>query len=140
VANQKYAQVASMAGSGQLNWRGDHIVGLLMQNATYVGAHTRLSDVSGASRWGTAEIPGRQMGTGGEALGLPASFPRVVKNTPFQVLVVKDVGDSNPLLLAFYDEDSANDVLEMANNGTLIVRPTTFPDADPPTLGIWFTI
>lgn len=139
MANQKYAQVASMAGSGQLNWRADHCIGLLMKDATFVDTHSRLSDV-GATRVGTAEIPGRQMGTGGEAMGLPAAFPRVSKDQPFQVLVVKDVGDTNPLLLAYYDEDSDHGVLQMINNGTLIVRPTTFPDASPPTLGVWFTL
>jgi hypothetical protein len=140
MANQKYSQVASMAGSGQLNWRGDHIVGMLMQFVAFNPAHTHTSDLVGAARIATAEIGGRQMGVGGEALGLPAAFPRVAKNTPFQVLVVKDVGDSNPMLLAFFDQDAASGPLQMVNNGTLIVRPTTFPEASPPQLGVWFTI
>lgn len=140
MANLKYAQVASMAGSGQLNWRADHCIALLMMGAGYIDTHTHLTDISGATRMATAEIPGRQMGVAGEAMGLPAAFPRVAKNQPFQVLVVKDVGDTNPMLLAFYDEDNANGPLQMVNNGTLIVRPTTFPDATPPQLGIWFTL
>lgn len=140
MANQKYAQVAAMAGSGQLNWRGDHIVGLLMTGVTFVSTHTRLTSLPAGTQKASAEIPNRMMGDGGEALGLPAIFPRVPQGTPYQVLVVKDVGDSNPMLLAFYDQDSASGALGMANNGTLIVRPATFPDASPPTLGVWFTI
>ena len=96
--NQKYAQVPTMAGSGQLNWRSDHIVALLMYGAGYVSTHSRLSDLNTGTQKASAEIPSRSMGAGGEALGLPAVFPRVAKDSPYQVLVVKDVGDANPML------------------------------------------
>ena len=111
-----------------------------MQGAVFDSAHTHLTELLTADAEVVAEIGSRQMGAGGEALGLPAVFPRVAKDTPFQVLVVKDVGDANPMLLAYYDEDDAAGPLEMNNNGTLIVRPATFPEASPPQLGIWFTI
>lgn len=140
MANQKYAQVASMAGSGQLNWRGDHIIALLMQGAVFVSSHTHVSNLPGLTQKASAEVAGRVMGEGGEALGLPAAFPRVTKAQPFQVLIVKDVGDADPMLLAFYDQDSASGTIQMVNNGTLIVRPTTFLGASPPELGVWFTI
>ena len=127
MANEKYAQVPSMAGSGQLNWRSDHIVALLMQGAVFDSAHTHRNQLLTAQQKAAAEIGSRQMGAGGEAMGLPAVFPRVAKNTPFQVVVVKDVGDANPMLLAFYDEDDDAGPLEMNNNGTLIVRPSHIP-------------
>ena len=133
MANQKYAQVPSMAGSGQLNWRSDHIVALLMEGASFNSAHTHLNNITPGQQRASAEIPGRQMGDRGEALGLPAVFSRVVKDTPFQVIVVKDVGDNNPMLLAFYDQDAEAGPLQMNNNGTLIVRPTDFPETDPPS-------
>lgn len=140
MANQKYAQVASMAGSGQLNWRSDHIVALLMKSVVFNAANTHLTDLISVQQRASSEIGSRQMGAGGEALGLPAVFPRVAKDEAFQVLVVKDVGDSDPMLLAFYDQDQAAGPLQMVNNGTLIVRPTDFPESAPPQLGIWFQI
>lgn len=140
MANVKYDQVPSMAGSGQLDWRGDHILALLVKDAGYTSTNTRYNQIANVKQRASSEVPGRQMGAGGEALGLPAVFPRVPKSEAFQVLIVKDVGDSNPMLLAYYDLDNANGPLQLVNNGTLIVRPTTFPDASPPQLGVWFTI
>jgi hypothetical protein len=141
MANAKYAQVPSMAGSGQLNWRTDRIVALLTKNATFNTAHTRFSE-TGGTQISVAEIEGRSMGTAGEAIGLPASFSRIAKNQPYQVLVVKDVGDNNPMLIAFYNVDSTDGPVQMTNNGTLIVRPVqaNVEPPLPPTLGIWFVL
>ena len=141
MANAKYDQVPSMAGSGQLNWRTDRIVALLAKSATFNAAHTRFSE-TGGTQVAVSEIDGRSMGSAGEAIGLPASFPRIPKNQPYQVFVVKDVGDNNPMLLAFYNVDTADGPVQMTNNGTLIVRPVqaNIEPPMPPTLGIWFQL
>jgi hypothetical protein len=139
MANAKYAQVPSMAGSGQLNWRTDRIRALLMKDATFSASDQRVSE-AGGSQVAVSTVEGRYMGEAGEAMGQPAIFPKVPKNQPYQVLLVKDVADPDPMLIAFYDVDLADGPLQMTNNGSLILRPSTVPGTDPPTTGMWFRL
>ena len=109
------------------------------QSATFVPTHTRVNQTS-AVQVGTSEVPGRSHGSGGQAMGRPASFNRALKNILYQVLLVKDVGDDNPLLIAFYDRDEANQPLQMVNNGTFILRPVAVAAGAPPEIGMWLQI
>ena len=105
MANSKYAQVPAMAASGQLNWSRDRVLAFLYTGATFSAAHTRLSEVSGA-QVAVSEIGGRYVGEGGEAVGMPATFDRVAKETNYQVIVAVDHGGGySPGLIAFYDQD-----------------------------------
>ena len=139
MANNRYDSVAGMADAGQLNWSQDRILGLLVQSATFNAAHTRVNQI-GATQVATSDIPGRYMGSGGQAMGLPASFPRALKDVDYQVLLVKDVGDNDPLLVAFYDRDESNLPLRMTNNGMFILRPVAIVAGTPPEIGMWLQI
>lgn len=143
MANQKYDQVVTMSGTGELNWAGDHILGLLTKGVAFTSAHTLLSEAmvpAGASQISVSEIQSRSLGAEGEAMGLPAVYNKVPKETDYQMLLVKDIGTGDPLLLAFYDENVNSDPLRLINNGTLIVRPVEIVGADPPTIGMWFSL
>lgn len=138
MANSKYGQVPAMAASGQLNWSRDHVIACLYSGASFSAGHTRLNEVVG-SQVAVSEIEGRYVGTGGEAVGMPATFPRVPANTDYQVIVVVDQGGGySPGLIAFYDTDSANGTLRTANNGDLVLRPVTFVNGNPESIGTWF--
>ena len=137
MANAKYAQVPAMAASGQLNWSRDHVVAFLYQGATFSAAHSRLNQVGG-TQVGVSEIAGRYVGQGGEAVGLPATFYAVPKDTNYQVLVAVDQGMGvSPGLVAFYDVDADAAPLRTTNNGSFILRPVTFVDGEPPSIGTW---
>jgi hypothetical protein len=138
MANSKYAQVAAMAASGQLNWNRDSILAYLYKGATFNAAHNRLSSVGG-TQVAVSTIDSRYVGDGGEAVGMPATFDRVEKETDYQVFVAVDNGGGvSPALIAFYDRDDTNGTLRTINNGTFVLRPTTFVDGQPPSIGTWF--
>jgi len=138
MANSKYGQVSAMTASGQLNWSRDHVIACLYTGATFNTAQTRLSEVAG-SQVAVSEIGGRYVGTGGEAVGMPATFPRVAANTDYQVIVVVDQGGGySPGLIAYYDVDSAGGTLRSVSNGDLILRPVTYVDGNPENIGTWF--
>ena len=138
MANSKYGQVPAMAASGQLNWSRDRILACLYTGATFSAGHARLSEVSGA-QMAISEIGGRYVGTGGEAVGMPATFDRVAKETDYQVLVVVDHGSGvSPGLIAYYDEDNAAGPLRTVNNGSFVLRPVTFVNGNPENIGTWF--
>ena len=139
MANAKYDQVSGLVASGSLNWRTDEVYALLCRNVVFDAAHTNLADAitGGATQISSARIEGRYVGTGGEAMGLPVTFPKVAKDTVYQALVVCDLGDTNPQLISFYDEDELGADLTIANNGTFILRPTLVVGAEPPTIGMW---
>ena len=138
MANSKYAQVPALAASGQLNWGRDRIFASLYTGASFNAGHARLSDVPGAQH-AVSEIPGRYVGTGGEAVGMPAVFDRVAKDTDYQVVVVVDYGGGvSPGLLAFYDTDAVGGALRTVNNGSLALRPVTYLNGNPESIGTWF--
>ena len=135
--NSKYAQVPAMAASGQLNWSRDRIFASLYTGAVFNPGHARLSDVSGTQQ-AVSEISGRYVGIGGEAVGMPALFDRVAKDTDYQVLVVVDNGGGvSPALIAFYDSDAEGGTLRTFNNGSLAVRPVTYLNGNPESIGTW---
>ena len=139
MANQKYDNTNVMADSGSLNWGQDHIFAILAKDATFNTSHKRFSQ-TGGSQVAVTEIPGRYMGSGGQAMGLPASFRRVLKDQNYQVLLVKDVGDNDPLVLSFYDVDTEAGTLRMTNNGTLILRPVALVEGQSPDVGMWLRL
>jgi len=142
MANAKYDQVTALVASGSFNWSADQVYALLCKDAVFTSSDTRLSDVvtAGGAQIASSFIRSRYVGTGGEAMGLPANFPKVAKDIDYQALVVCDLGDSNPQLIAFYDTDDSDAPLSIANNGTLILRPTTIVGAEPPTIGMWLQL
>ena len=138
MANSKYAQVSAMAASGQLVWNRDRILACLYKGGAFNAFHNRLSSVGG-EQVAVSEIGNRYVGEGGEAVGMPATFDKVEKEIDYQVFVVVDNGGGvSPALVAFYDRDDTNQTLRTVNNGTFVLRPTTFIDGQPPSIGTWF--
>jgi hypothetical protein len=138
MANSKYAQVQAMAASGQLNWNRDRIIACLFTGGTFNSAHTRLSQVGGQQH-AVSAIGSRYVGIGGEAVGMPAVFDRVAKETDYQVFVVVDHGGGvSPGLIAFYDQDTNAGPLRTVNNGSFVLRPVAYVDGNPESIGTWF--
>ena len=156
--NSNYAQVADMVEQGQLHWATDPINAVLLTSAAFDGAHQRLSDIPLKTVIGTAPIQGRWLGADGQAMGLPATFPRAKSGVEYQVVVTKDDGRSNPILLSWLDEDSDGETLGVLRSGTLIIRPyydnsvqpaatgiirlqdSPPPEPPPPTVGVWMVL
>ena len=139
MANQKYDNLTVLMASGPFNWAADPINAYLLQGATFDATDKTLTDV-GAQQVDHVPVPGRQVDSTGSLLGWPASFNRVVKDQEFQVVIAKDDGSGNPLVLAYYDEDENGDPFILQNNGTLIVRPQLVEGGEPPILGVWVKI
>jgi hypothetical protein len=139
MANQKYDNLMPLMATGKLNWATDPINAYLQSGATFDAAHTKLSETGGAP---VAHVPVAQRSvTPAGFLGNPVSFNRIAKDTAYQVVIAKDTGPgTDPLVIAFYDEDEEGGPLVLQNNGTLIVRPVLVEGAEPPTLGIWVKI
>ena len=137
MANQKYNNLSVLMASGPFNWVVDPINAYLMQNAIYDATDIRLGDTSGI-RIDHVPVQGRQVDATGSLLGLPVSYNRVTKDLTFQVIIAKDVGPgTQPLVLAFFDEDEDGEPLTLKNNGTLIVRPQLVEPDEAPLLGVW---
>ena len=142
MANQKYAQIPALVEAGDLNWMSDHIQAHLTKGVAFVGSQQRLSQATAspsAVRLQTIDVQGRSVDTEGQALGLPATFPKVDEATPYQVILAKDDGSGDDILIAYYDQDDGGGPLQILNGGTMIVRPFLLPDGDPPTVGVWLT-
>lgn len=143
MTNQNYSQVTDLVVSNQLDWVRDSIVALLVQGTIFDTDDTRLSQVGRALS--SSPIQGRSL-DGVMAMGLPATFGLVAPNEAYQVLVAKDDGRHDPLVLAFMDEDMNGNPITVLRGGTLIIRPTqdnlpTPPDpAPPPTSGFWMKL
>ena len=146
MSNQNYAHVNDLLAAGQLNWVSDSILALLVSDAAFDVADTRLSDV-GARLRSSAPIQGRWLGEGGMAMGLPATFNQVAADQEYQVIVAKDDGGGNPLVLSFINEDTEGTPISVQRGGSLIVRPTQEnlpvpPETmePPPTTGFWMKL
>ena len=139
MANQKYDNLMPLMATGKLNWATDPINAYLQSGATFDAAHTMLSETGGAF---VAYVPVAQRSVTPDGfLGNPVSFNRIAKETEYQVVIAKDTGPgTDPLVIAFYDEDDDGGPLMLENNGTLIVRPVLVEGGDPPTLGVWVKI
>jgi hypothetical protein len=141
MSNQKYDQVPDLVGTGDLNWGLDHIQAHLVKGVEYVGTQKRVSEImanTSAVKLQTADVQGRSVDESNRALGLPVTFPRVDENVIYQVLLAKDDGSGDDVLVAYYNVDENNDLLQVLNSGTMIVRPVLLPEGDPPTVGVWF--
>lgn len=122
MANSKYNQVSELLAAGKFNWRNDRILGLLRTDTEFTATDKVLSDLEGAGV-GEVVIQGRNVGPGGACLGYPAFFSSVTGDTPFQLVLVQDMGTGDPNLIGFFDEDEAGNMLVAQNDGTFVVRP-----------------
>lgn len=135
--NKKYDNLTVLQATGDLNWITDPINAYLQSGTVFNAADVKLSETGGILV-NYVPVSGRRVDANGSLLGNPASFNRVGKGQPYQVVIAKDDGYGDPLVLAFYDEDEDGDPLMLKNNGTLIVRPALFStESDQPTLGVW---
>jgi len=149
MSNKNYAQVPDLLVQGKLRWDIDSIVAMLVTGAEYHSEHKKFSEL-GVSSLGQVPIQGRWLGQDGMAMGLPAAFPHAEAEQEYQVLVAKDIGLGDPLLLAFVDQDGEGDPLTVLRSGTLIIRPfygvTVQPlinpplSEPPPTVGVWMVL
>jgi hypothetical protein len=144
--NQNYDQVTSLVTGGQLRWDVDSIAAMLVRNAQYNAGHQRFSELA-APLVTSAPINGRWVGENGEGMGLPAVFGAVQAAQPYQLLIVKDDGRSDPLVLAWLDEDTSSEDISVQRAGSLIVRPVAEPSVvpppgitPPPTTGLWMLL
>jgi hypothetical protein len=143
VTNLKYDHVPDLVAAGDLNWGTDHIEAHLVKGVSFVGTHQRMSEImvnptSVTVR--TTDVQGRSVSAQDEALGLPTAFLKVDPDISYQLLLVKDDGSGDDVLIAFYDEDENSAPLVVDNGGTMIVRPTLVPAGEPPTVGVWFVM
>ena len=144
MSNQNYDQVDTLVAEGSLKWEQDQIVALLVQNATFNRAHKTLGEL-GAKYLTSAPINGRWVGEGGMGMGQPAVFQKVNLGEEFQVLVAKDEGRGDPLVLAFLDVDNEGNPITVVRTGSLIIRPSqeNMPSGTvepPPTTGFWLKL
>jgi hypothetical protein len=143
VSNQNYDQVPALVSQRLLFWDQDQIKALLMQGATYVGTHERVSQ-AGGSVVSSAPILGRWINEFGYFMGQPAVFQQVAAEPVYQVLVTQDDGRGDNRLLAFIDQDQNGTEITVQRAGSLIIRPSQEnvpvpPDMmeQPPIVGFW---
>lgn len=148
MSNKNYAQVTDLLAQGKLRWELDMIQAMLVTGAQYHSEHKNFSELK-VPLLGQAPIQGRWLGQGGMAMGLPASF-RAESDKEYQVLVVKDIGMGDPLVLSFIDQDGDGKSIGVKRSGTLIVRPYYDLNVQPlinpplseppPTVGVWMVL
>ena len=142
MANQKYAQVIDLALSGQFNWQTDPVLGILLKDASFAAGHKKLSEVSG-QQIATAQIQGRALVEGGGCMGYPALFQTVNGDTDYQMVLVQDLHDGNPNLLAFFDTGEDDGPLHLENTGSFIVRPgldDPLPEGTSSSARLWMRL
>lgn len=139
MANSKYDQVADLLAAGKFNWRSDRILGLLCTNAVFNAANTVLSQITGEV---VSEVPiqGRSVGAGGLCLGYPAFFSAVAGDTPYQLILVQDMGVGDPNLVGFFDEDEVGADLIAQNDGTFVVRPGAPTESTNGEARVWMVV
>lgn len=147
MANQNYDQVPQLYAQGKLSWTQDAILAVLVTDGVFDAAQKTVAELVG-SRRATAPIPGRFMGPDGAAMGLPVTFPKAGSGIEYQVVLVKDTGNNDPLLLAYVDADMNDNPITILRSGTLIVRPVLPAEPPvppdnvvlPPTTGVWMNL
>lgn len=132
MANKKYDNLVPLMAAGGLSWARDKILGVLYEAVTFDATDVRLLDILGTER-GKVEIPGRSIGPTGSLLGFPASFPAAAANVNYAVVLAKDDGTNNPLVLSFYDANDTGAPIKVTTAGTLLVRPLGATDSTPGT-------
>jgi hypothetical protein len=133
MANAKYDNLIPLLAAGRLNWPADRIQGILLEGATFDATDVRLSDVPGTIK-GRVALPQRTIGPDGSFLSFPASFPGATGGVQYAVVVAKDDGLGNPLVLSFYNQTAAAGPLTITSDGTLTVRPSGATNTTP---GVW---
>jgi len=140
--NKNYDQVTELFTQGHLSWETDHISALLYKNATFVATDKTVADLDG-QRQAVQPITGRWFHDS-MAMGLPVAFQKVSAGTPFQIVVVQDIGNNNPSLLALIDANADDSPITVQRTGTLIIRPVLppveVPPERPPTIGVWMRL
>jgi hypothetical protein len=138
MANRNYDQV----GEIPLDWESDTILALLYAGATFNASDKTVADLD-ASNLATQPIQGRWLSEG-LAMGLPVAFQKVSADLEFQIVVVQNMGDGNPSLLAFIDANADDSPITVLRTGTLIIRPVLpsieVPPERPPTIGVWMKL
>ena len=143
MANQNYAQVATLLDEGKFRWETDSVVAILYTSAVFDESDKTVADLTGA-RLTTQLIQGRWLGPEGQAMGLPVAFPKADAGPTYQIVVAQEVGNGNPNLLAFIDSNADDSPITVLRSGTLIVRPVLapveVPPERPPTIGVWMKL
>lgn len=139
--NKNYDQVVDMFLQGNLSWERDAISALLYSNLTFVSTDQTVSDLTGY-RMASQRIDGKYV-LDGSAYGMPVAFQKVAAGVEYQIVLVRDIGDGSPRVLAFIDANTDDSPITLQNAGTLIIRPVmpVEPIADaPPTIGVWMRL
>jgi len=126
MANAKYTQVTTLLAQGRLNWTANDIRAALVKNGTFNAAHQTLSQVGTALQ--SVPVPGRTVGENGALLGQPVFFGDVAEDQSFQVVIVQNLNNGDPNVLAWYDTDDQGNPIRLQNPGTLVIRPTVDVD------------
>ena len=137
--NQNYDQLTQLlADEENLDWEADFIQGWLVTGGSFTATDSRFSQTGGVvSR--RARLNGRASGDG-ELWGQAMLFENVRADVDHQLLIVKDDGGIDPVLLSFFDTDFFDNPLRVSGSGSLIVRP--YAEAGPesqPYQGVWIT-
>lgn len=132
MANAKYNNLVPLMAAGGLSWARDKILAVLYSGLTFDATDVRLQDVAGTEK-ARVEIPGRSIGPTGSLLGSPASFGAAAANVNYAVVLAKDDGTGNPLVLSFYNVNDVGGPIKVTTGGTLLVRPQGSTDSTPGT-------
>lgn len=140
--NQQYDQLPTLINERHLDWPRAIVYGLLVEGAEFDATHTRLDDLR-VTVQKRETLRGKSIffADNGEYLaGLPIAFTWVKANTPYQVVLTWDDGRTE-WLLGFYDEDADGNPLQVAQQGSLIVRPVIPEDGTNPIpdYGLWLS-
>lgn len=138
MSSQRYTQLTGMLDSGQLIWQSNRILAVLVTGVEFNPDHQRISDAGGVHVGSAAPIENRYVDDSRHGRGNAVGFNNAPAETPFEVLIVKDDGSGNPLLLGFLDSDSDGLPISIPYPGTCIIRPA--PDEFGELPGIWITL
>jgi hypothetical protein len=142
MANQKYTQVIDLVAGGWFNWQTDPVLGILLKDASYSAGHKKLSEVQG-QQVATTQIQGRAVHEGGQCMGYPAIFQTINGDTDYQLVLVQDLHDGDPNVLAFYDTGEDDGPLHLEHTGTFIVRPgldDPLPEGTSSSARLWMRL
>lgn len=138
----KFNQFADLLAAGTLRWQADQIMGVLLTDYTFVASHQTLADVTTSVTPFRAPVMQRWVAPGGKLMGLGVVFQAIPADT-YQMVLVQDLGNGNPKLLSYYDENADGDDLVLENQGSLIVRPGVLedlPEGAPADTRLWIAI
>jgi hypothetical protein len=140
--NQQYDQLQVMLDDGSLQWLTDSIDVLLTTGGSFTSTDTLVSD-TGVSvvkqqpfqTRDVVELPSGDRGLLGQAV----FFERVKPGVPYTVLIVKTIGNGDPFVLGWIDENDDGSPLQIDKPGSFILRPSDNL-ADEAHTGVWLTV